>query len=88
TFITRFTYPDETIRKKMWLTIWPKNIKIAQDVDFDKLAQQTSVTGANIRNIALLSSFFAAENNHNEVSNENIKTALERELAKVGRLTF
>ncbi|MDE9571526.1 ATP-binding protein, partial [Xenorhabdus bovienii] len=56
TFITRFTYPDETIRKKMWQTIWPKNIKIAQDVDFDKLAQQTSVTGANIRNIALLSS--------------------------------
>ncbi|MBD2811139.1 ATP-binding protein [Xenorhabdus sp. Vera] len=88
TFITRFTYPDETIRKKMWQAIWPKNIKIAQDVDFDKLAQQTSVTGANIRNIALLSSFFAAENNHNEVSNENIKTALERELAKVGRLTF
>ncbi|OTA18511.1 putative vacuolar sorting ATPase [Xenorhabdus vietnamensis] len=88
TFITRFTYPDETIRKKMWQTIWPKNIKIAQDVDFDKLAQRTSITGANIRNIALLSSLFAAKNNHNEISNENIEIALSRELAKVGRLIF
>ncbi|MEQ1961636.1 ATP-binding protein [Xenorhabdus khoisanae] len=88
TFITRFTYPDETIRKKMWQAIWPENIKVAQDVDFDKLAQRTSITGANIRNIALLSSLFAAENNHNEVSNKNIETALSRELDKVGRLTF
>ncbi|MBC8954024.1 ATP-binding protein [Xenorhabdus sp. PB62.4] len=88
TFITRFTYPDETIRKKMWQAIWPENIKVAQDVDFDKLAQRTSITGANIRNIALLSSLFAAENNHNEVSNEDIEIALSRELAKVGRLIF
>ncbi|PHM49299.1 ATP-binding protein [Xenorhabdus miraniensis] len=88
TFITRFTYPDETIRKKMWQAIWPENIKVAQDVDFDKLAQRASITGANIRNIALLSSLFAAENNHNEVSNEDIEIALSRELAKVGRLIF
>ncbi|MBC8944763.1 ATP-binding protein [Xenorhabdus indica] len=88
TFITRFTYPDETIRKKMWQTIWPENIKVAQDVDFDNLAQKISVTGANIRNIALLSSLFAAENNHNEVNNKNIEIALSRELAKVGRLNF
>ncbi|MDC9591109.1 ATP-binding protein [Xenorhabdus sp. XENO-10] len=88
TFITRFTYPDETVRKKMWQAIWPKNIKIAKNVDFDKLAQRTSVTGANIHNIALLSSLFAAENNHNEVSNKDIEIALSRELAKVGRLTF
>ncbi|MCC8366141.1 ATP-binding protein [Xenorhabdus sp. PB61.4] len=88
TFITRFTYPDEAIRKKMWQAIWPENIKVAQDVDFDKLAQQTSVTGANIRNIALLSSLFSVENKHHEVNNNNIETALSRELDKVGRLTF
>ncbi|OCQ52488.1 ATP-dependent zinc metalloprotease FtsH 3 [Photorhabdus australis subsp. thailandensis] len=88
TFITRFTYPDEKIRKKMWQEIWPKNIKISQDIDFNKLAQRTSVTGANIRNIALLSSFFASENSNDEVSNENIEIALKRELAKIGRLTF
>ncbi|WP_434525617.1 ATP-binding protein [Photorhabdus asymbiotica] len=88
TFITRFTYPDEKIRKKMWQEIWPKNIKISEDIDFNELAQRTSVTGANIRNIALLSSFFASEQGNDEVSNENIEIALKRELAKVGRLTF
>ncbi|NRN29502.1 ATP-binding protein [Photorhabdus heterorhabditis] len=88
TFITRFTYPDEKIRKKMWQEIWPKNIKISEDIDLNKLAQRTSVTGANIRNIALLASFFASENGNDAVSNENIEIALKRELAKVGRLTF
>ncbi|PHM66689.1 putative vacuolar sorting ATPase [Xenorhabdus stockiae] len=88
TFITRFTYPDEIIRRKMWQAIWPKNISIAADVDFNKLAQKISITGANIRNIALLSSFFAKKNGQNEVNNANIEIALARELAKVGRLTF
>ncbi|MDC9621315.1 ATP-binding protein [Xenorhabdus sp. XENO-7] len=88
TFITRFTYPDENIRKEMWQAIWPKNIKVSQNVDFNKLAQRTSVTGANIRNIALLSSFFAAGEGNNEINNENIEIALARELAKMGRLSF
>ncbi|MCG3469076.1 AAA family ATPase [Xenorhabdus bovienii] len=88
TFITRFTYPDERLRKEMWQAIWPKNIKVSQNVDFDKLAQRASVTGANIRNIALLSSFFAAENSNGEVNNEIIEIALARELAKMGRLSF
>ncbi|MBD2781711.1 ATP-binding protein [Xenorhabdus szentirmaii] len=88
TFITRFTYPDEVLRKKMWQSIWPENINVSQDVDFDKLAQRAGITGANIRNIALLSSLFAAENNQKEVNNNHIETALSRELDKVGRLTF
>ncbi|MDE9430790.1 ATP-binding protein [Xenorhabdus bovienii] len=88
TFITRFTYPDENTRKEMWQTIWPKNIKVSQNVDFNELAQRTSVTGANIRNIALLSSFFAAGEGNNEINNENIEIALARELAKMGRLSF
>ncbi|MDE9543361.1 ATP-binding protein [Xenorhabdus bovienii] len=88
TFITRFTYPDEKIRKKMWQSIWPKNIKLSKDIDFNKLAKKTSVTGANIRNIALLSSFLAAGKGNDEVNNEIIEMALARELAKMGRLSF
>ncbi|MDE9492408.1 AAA family ATPase [Xenorhabdus bovienii] len=88
TFITRFTYPDEKIRKKMWQSIWPKNIKLSKDIDFNKLAKKTSVTGANIRNIALLSSFLAAGKGNDEINNDIIEMALARELAKMGRLSF
>nr|WP_241391078.1 AAA family ATPase [Serratia proteamaculans]ULG16490.1 Afp15 [Serratia proteamaculans] len=88
TFITRFTYPDETLRYKMWQTIWPKNIKISPDVDFEKLAQRANITGANIRNIALLASFFAEESDNQEVSHSHIDAALIRELAKTGRLAM
>ncbi|MDE1489534.1 AAA family ATPase [Xenorhabdus bovienii] len=88
TFITRFTYPDEKIRKKMWQSIWPKNIKLSKDIDFNKLAKKTSVTGANIRNIALLSSFLAVGKGNDEINNEIIEMALARELAKMGRLSF
>ncbi|WP_439412908.1 ATP-binding protein [Enterobacter ludwigii] len=88
TFITRFTYPDETLRYKMWKKIWPDNIKVSPAVDFKQLAQRANVTGANIRNIALLASFFAEGNENQEVSPDNIEAALIRELAKTGRLAL
>lgn len=88
TFITRFTYPDETLRYKMWKKIWPKQIKVSPDVDFDSLAKRANVSGANIRNIALLASFFAGESGNQEVSVSHIEAALARELAKIGRLAI
>jgi ATP-dependent 26S proteasome regulatory subunit len=72
----------------MWQKIWPKNIKIAPDVDFEKLAQRANITGASIRNIALLASFFAEESGNNEVCHHHIEKALTRELAKTGRLAI
>lgn len=88
TFITRFAYPDETLRHKMWKKIWPNNIKISPDVDFEKLAQRANITGANIRNIALLAAFFAEGSDIQEVSHRHIDAALTRELAKTGRLAI
>lgn len=88
TFITRFAYPDETLRHKMWKRIWPKNIKISPDVDFEKLAKRANITGANIRNIALLASFFAEESDNQEVNQRHIDMALTRELSKTGRLAI
>lgn len=88
TFITRFTYPDEALRHKMWQKIWPKHINVSTEVDFENLAKRASITGANIRNIALLASFFAAESENQAVSHSHIEAALKRELAKTGRLSI
>lgn len=88
TFITRFTYPDEALRHKMWQKIWPKDIKVSPEVDFQKLAQRVNITGANIRNIALLASLFAEGNGKQEVCPDDIELALVRELAKLGRVVI
>lgn len=86
TFITRFTPPDIAMRQKMWANIWPKDIKLAADVHFNALAHKTTLTGANIRNIALLASWLAQDNNDGVVTKAHIDLALQRELSKLGRV--
>ncbi|NHB91619.1 ATP-binding protein [Photorhabdus cinerea] len=88
TFITRFTYPDETLRKKMWQIIWPKQLKLSNEIDFEHLAQRADLTGANIRNIALLSSILSADDNCEQIENKHIERAVTLELNKTGRLVF
>ncbi|MEK9499089.1 ATP-binding protein [Photorhabdus sp. P32] len=88
TFITHFTYPDEELRKKMWRVIWPEHLKLSDKIDFAHLAKRADLTGANIRNIALLASILAADNNSEEIENQHIERAIILELNKSGRLIF
>ncbi|MCA6221399.1 ATP-binding protein [Photorhabdus antumapuensis] len=88
TFITHFTYPDEELRKKMWRTIWPEQLKLSDEIDFAHLAKRADLTGANIRNIALLASILAADNSSEKIENKHIERAAILELNKSGRLIF
>jgi len=86
TFITRFSFPDLALREQMWRAIWPSDIQLDQHLDFNSLARLADITGANIRNIALLSSWLAAGDFSHIVSATHVELALKRELAKIGRL--
>ncbi|EYU14465.1 AAA+ family ATPase [Photorhabdus aegyptia] len=88
TFITRFAYPDEILRKKMWQVIWPEQIKLSDTIDFTHLAKRANLTGANIRNIALLASMLAKNDHCNQIENKHINRAVTLELNKTGRLVF
>lgn len=88
TFITRFTYPDVTLRKEMWKAIWPSTLNLAKDIDFSVLAARNELTGANIRNIALLAAVLAAADNSKIITQEHIDRATNRELGKLGRLSL
>ncbi|OCA54345.1 ATP-binding protein [Photorhabdus namnaonensis] len=88
TFITRFTYPDEALRQKMWQKIWPKQLTLSHGIDFEHLAKRSDLTGANIRNIALLSSILAANDNIKEIEYKHIERAVILELNKTGKLVF
>ena len=88
TFITRFAFPDVALREKMWQAIWPREIQLDKNIDFHALARRVNITGANIRNVALLSAWLAADEPSGVVNAATIDLALKRELAKVGRLIF
>jgi SpoVK/Ycf46/Vps4 family AAA+-type ATPase len=83
-FIINFPFPDKEMREKIWQKVFPKNTPIEKDIDFSLLAQNFALSGANIRNIALFSAFFAAEQEE-EIQMKQIIDALKIELTKIGK---
>ncbi|SDY37766.1 ATP-binding protein [Pseudomonas sp. NFIX28] len=88
TFIIRFLLPDIETRARMWRSIWPQKIRIANNVDFHYFARIAEVSGANIRNIALLATWLATEEGVDEIDTRHIRHALQREMIKTGQITI
>ncbi|RJF58556.1 AAA family ATPase [Serratia inhibens] len=88
TFITRFTYPDVSLRTQLWRSVWPETLELAEDVDFSALAARSELTGANIRNVALLAAVLAAEGENDRIHLHHIEKAIARELGKLGRVAL
>ena len=86
TFMIRFPFPDVHLRERMWRAIWPDAIQLAEEIDLHQLAQRAEMTGANIRNAALLASWLAAEEGDSRIQPHHIERAIKRELAKIGRV--
>ncbi|MFP3507258.1 ATP-binding protein [Burkholderia sp. SIMBA_062] len=85
TFMTRFESPDATLRERMWRSIWPQHVAVSEDIDWTHFARNVELTGAGIRNVALLASWLAAERER-EVRASDIERAIRRELGKTGRI--
>jgi SpoVK/Ycf46/Vps4 family AAA+-type ATPase len=58
-FIVQFPFPDAAQRAQIWSRIFPQKSPI-EALDVEKLAQ-LSVTGGNIKNMALTAAFLAAD---------------------------
>jgi AAA+ superfamily predicted ATPase len=88
TFITRFPFPDASLRERMWREIWPRGVALEENIDFPGLARKAEVTGANIRNVALLATWLATDEGMDRVGAAHIEHALRRELSKIGRIAL
>ena len=84
-FIVDFPFPEEEDRLRIWKTVWPSEVPLGTDADFDLLARQFRLSGGSIRNVALAAAFLAAEQ-HQDVSMRHLMRATKRELQKMGRL--
>jgi SpoVK/Ycf46/Vps4 family AAA+-type ATPase len=85
TFTVHFPYPDDVNRRRLWETIWPAAVPLADDVDADFLSSQFKLSGGNVRNIALAAAFLAAAD-QSTITMPHLLRAVRREYQKLGKL--
>ena len=84
-FSVDFPFPDEKYRLRIWQNIFPEMTPKGQEIDYEFLAKKFSLSGGNIKNIALNAAFLAAEKSE-KVGMEHIIRATKREFQKMGKL--
>ncbi|MDB9315299.1 ATP-binding protein [Spirulina sp. CS-785/01] len=85
-FIIEFQLPDDKQRYQIWQKSFPENTPKHSDLNFQFLADNFELTGANIRNIALMSAFLAASEG-SFVQRVHIMQAVRREQQKMGKIS-
>lgn len=84
-YVIHFPFPDETSRRKLWQTIFPKEMPKSDDIDYPYLAKQFEIAGGNIKNTAVTAAFLAAKQN-TLLEMEHIIQALKYEMTKQGKI--
>jgi hypothetical protein len=80
-----FPFPEEPDRQRIWCKVFPSEAPLADDVDLAFFARQFKLPGGNIRNIALLAAYLAAEDGGG-IEMGHIVRAVKREYHKLGKL--
>jgi hypothetical protein len=84
-FVVEFPFPQQDDRARLWRTLFPPAAPLSDDIDFDALAREYPVTGANIRNIALNAAFLAAAGG-GVIERSHILRGTRQEFDKIGKL--
>ena len=80
-----FPFPEEPDRLRIWRKVFPAEAPLADDVDLAFCARQFKLAGGNIRNVALLAAFLAAEDG-DVIDMAHVARAAKREYQKIGKL--
>ena len=84
-FAIEFPLPDVGQRYRIWMQHIPPAAPLADDVDFNFLANRFPLAGGNIRNVVVNAAFLAASNGR-EIRMAHLVRATRREYEKLGRL--
>jgi SpoVK/Ycf46/Vps4 family AAA+-type ATPase len=84
-YVVEFPLPNEAHRERLWRGMFPAQVPLGEDVDFQFLAKQFSIAGGDIRNVALEAAFLAAQNGK-IVTMKQLATALARQMIKQGKI--
>jgi SpoVK/Ycf46/Vps4 family AAA+-type ATPase len=84
-FMIEYPFPGAEQRHQLWQKAFPPGAPLADDVDFELLAEKAALSGGNINNIALRAAFYAAAEKE-VVGMGHILRAVEREYDKLGKV--
>lgn len=84
-FFIEFPFPAPAERKRLWRNAFPPRTPLADDVDFDRLAEKAVLAGGSIQTAALGAAFRAAAEGE-AVAMRHIARAIELEYGKHGKL--
>jgi SpoVK/Ycf46/Vps4 family AAA+-type ATPase len=84
-YVVEFPLPDESHRERLWRGMFPPEVPLAKDIDFPFLAQQFSLAGGDIRNVALDAAFLAAQDGK-VITMKQLVRAMARQMMKQGRI--
>ena len=79
-YVVDFPFPDSGLRERIWRTVFPAAAPL-EALAWDRLAR-LSVSGGNIRNIAVQAAFAAAEQDRS-IGMEHVKEATRHEYLKI-----
>ena len=84
-FFIEFPFPAPAERKALWLNAFPPQTPLADDIDFDRLADKAVLAGGSIQTVALGAAFRAAAEGV-AVSMRHIAKSIELEYGKHAKL--
>ncbi len=83
--IAEFPFPTHEERLRLWKQIFPPQVRLDPDVDFQRLADKATLAGGNIRNSAISAAFLAAEDG-TDIKMKHLVKSVGREYEKLGKL--
>ncbi|NOZ67893.1 MAG: ATP-binding protein [Deferribacteres bacterium] len=84
-FTVEFPFPEKQYRLQIWKKMYPEEVPLSDDIDFEFLAERLQIAGGNIKNIVLNSGVYAAADG-SHVRMKHIIKAAAREFQKMGKL--
>jgi AAA+ superfamily predicted ATPase len=84
-FILEFPFPDRASREEIWSRAVPHEAPLADNVDFEFLADRFKFTGGNIKNTILRAAFLAASERSPEIRMRHLVRAVFREYQNLER---
>lgn len=87
TYVIPIDKPDKDIRLKIWQNVFPKETPLADDIDFEKLAEKADITGSGIKAAAISASYHAAAEGKC-VNYSHICMAVDEEYKKLGHTSI
>jgi hypothetical protein len=84
-YIVEFPLPDMNHRERLWRSMFPSQAPLDKDIDFRFLAKQFSISGGDIKNVALDTAFLAVQDGQVITMKQLIK-AMARQMIKQGKV--